>query len=632
MTASQEQEIVITGQALRLPGANSPAEFWRVLSEGVDCTDTVSDRRRELAFAPRWRDTIGEIDGIEMFDAAFFDIDPDEAATMDPQHRITMEVAHDAIGNAGLLDTGETRSRRYSVFSAMSTNAYYPLVCQRLEAEGEHSVHPRTIMNSMNSALAARISHQYDFTGPVMAVDTACSSFLTAMALAADSIRHQRCDGAIVAGVNLLSSAFTNALCNCGGITTGLPFTRVFDERADGTLIGEGAVVVVLERADIARRKNRSVLGTIRAYEVNNDGASLNIMAPNPRGQAAVIRDCYSPASASGDGSVRAVDHTRIGYIETHGTGTRIGDPIELNALGQVYRKADFGDATVGIGSVKSNIGHLLSAAGGAGLSKLLLSMRHGTMVPSPHFEIPNPLLELDSTPFEVIAERTPWPRRDDAPRLGAITSLGLGGTNVHFVIEEGDARSTSAELEAPVLCVSAKTPQARERLLRDAESAIAGGADAYDVAMTLARFRTAHPWRAAATIASDGTGLTGIRRSFVERPAKRVLLRSPAHGVAASSEIESRVRSLLAGRVRVTDASAEAGELSVVPCTAGVCVRDGDHEPHLDLHLTDIEMAAELHLRGARVDWMRVFPDFVGSVHELPPYPFEREPHWLDL
>ncbi|WP_201612608.1 polyketide synthase [Gulosibacter hominis] len=616
-----DHSIVITGYALRLPGANSPEEFWQVLEGGVDRTAEVSERRRELAFAPNWRDIIGEIDGIEMFDAEYFGIEPAEAITMDPQHRVGMEVAHDALASAGLLDANAARGRRYSVYAAISTNAYYPLVCSQHDAEGDASLHPRTIMNVMNMGLAARISQQYDFTGPVMSVDTACSSFLTAMSLAVDSIRYQQCDGAVVAGANLLSSQYTNIICNCAGITTSHPFTRVFDEQADGTLIGEGVVVAVLEREDIARRNNRRILGRIRGHAINNDGSSLNIMAPSPRGQADVIRDAYTPPPADSEHRQAVVDHTRIGYIEVHGTGTRIGDPIELNALGKVYRKEGFGDAKVGIGSVKTNIGHLLSAAGGAGLVKLLLSLQHGVMAPNLHLETVNPLLSLEDTPFQIITEPTAWPKPDDGPRLGAITSLGLGGTNVHFVIEEGDEPRLGTPLAAPVLVLSAQTETALERLLKDAQTALAAGADPYNVAMTLARYRTPQPWRAVATIGADGRSIAQVRRAHVERPVKRVLLRP---SVTALGE---RIPALIASRVRATDAEPERGEVALEVRSAL------EPEPGalvLDPNSTDFEAAAELHLRGCSVAWARVFPDASGTIHEFPPYPFEREPYWL--
>ncbi|MFT4295990.1 MAG: beta-ketoacyl synthase N-terminal-like domain-containing protein [Micropruina sp.] len=613
--------VAVTGLAVRLPGADTPEQFWRILVDGIDKTAVVSRRRRELAFAPDWSDVIGEVADIDRFDADFFGIDHDEATFMDPQHRITMEIAHDALGDAGLLEAEVTTPRRYGVYVAMSTNAYYPMVCRHLDRTGDHGVHQRTIMNSINSALAARISHQYNLTGPAMAVDTACSSFLTALTQGIEAIRHQGCDGAVVAGVNLLSAAYSTMLCNCAGITTHHPFTRVFDEHADGTLIGEGAIVCVLEREDIARRKNRRILARIRGYSINNDGSSLNVMAPNPRGQADVIRDCYAGADGQG------VDHTRIGYIETHGTGTRIGDPIELNALGQVYHRQDFGDAKVGIGSVKTNIGHLLSAAGGAGLAKLVLSLQHATMVPSLHLETINPLLEMDETPFEVVTRPRPWPKPADGPRMGAITSLGLGGTNVHVVVEEGDAARRGPDLAPSLLCVSAKTGPALDRLLDDVAGVLAEpGADPFSIAMTLARFRTPYPHRAVVRLAPDGRSFARLTTAVVERPVKRVLL--PATADARTDELTGRLQGLLLGRVRRSDDPPQRGELAValdpasVPAGAPLIV---------DPQLCDYELASVLFLRGCRLNWQAVFPDLAGTIVALPPYPFDRTPHWLN-
>ncbi|HEY5978865.1 MAG TPA: beta-ketoacyl synthase N-terminal-like domain-containing protein [Microlunatus sp.] len=610
--------IVITGLALRLPGATNQDEFWQLLIDGVDRTAVVSDRRRELARAPHWRDIIGEVDDIEHFDAGFFGIEDDEARFMDPQHRMVMELSYEAMCDAGLLETprpvgARAADRRYAVHMAIASNSYYPLVCRYIDEHGTADVHPRTVMNVINSALAARVSHHYNLTGPVMAVDTACSSFLTSLVQAADAIRHQDCDGAVVGGVNLFSAAYNAQLCNIGGITTSHPFTRVFDEKADGTLLGEGAVVCVLEREDVAVRRNRRIHGRIRGYAINNDGSSLNIMAPNPRGQAGVIRDCYD------DG----LDHTRVSYVEAHGTGTRIGDPIELNALSKVFRKADFGDRVVGIGSVKSNIGHLLGAAGGAGLAKLLLSLQHEQMAPNLHLETVNPLLQLEDTPFQVITEPTPWPRAADRPRQGAITSLGLGGTNVHVVIEEGDPERRGTELTDPVLCLSAQDEDALHRMLDDLSARLAiRDTDPYNLAMTLSRFRPAYDWRATvrfdpATGVLDEVGIT-----HVERPVRRVLVRpTPASGAR-----EEWLRAALACPMLISDTEPGRGELAV---TFG---SDDQDRPTLTLDpgWSPLQIAAALFAAGAAVDWEHLFPGGTGTVLTLMPYPYSKKPHWL--
>lgn len=608
---SSAPAIAITGLTLRLPGAETQDEFWQLLADGVDKTAPVSQHRRDLASNQNWTDTVGELDDIQRFDAEFFGIEAEEARFMDPQQRILMEVAHDAVCDAGLVEPHRPADRRYAVYMALATNAYYPLVCQHLARNGQDSVHPRTIMNSINSAVAARISHQHNFTGPVMSVDTACSSFLSALVEALEAIAHSQCDGAVVGGANILSSAFSSMLCNAGGITTPTGVTRVFDAEANGTLIGEGAVVVVLEREDIARRKNRHVYGRILAHAINNDGASLNIMAPNPRGQARVIRDCY----ASG------VDHTRVGYIEAHGTGTRIGDPIEVNALGQVYRNEDFTDRKVGIGSVKSNFGHLLAAAGGVGLAKLLLSLQHGRMVPSLNLRTVNPLLQLEETPFEVVTELRSWDRIDDQPRVGAITSLGLGGTNVHLVVAEGTPPRHGAELKHPVLCLSATTPVALEERTAEARRLLASGADPYNLAMTFSRFRPALEWRA--TLRWDPTDPQDVRVTACRpRATVRKLLLRPTPETLTREDFFRRV---FTGRVIVSSAAARRADLAVVigePGEKDLLALDPD--------LPDMEIATQLFLNGCLLDWEVFFPDGQGTLLTLNPYPFAHTAHWI--
>lgn len=603
--------VCITGLALRLPGANTQDEFWALLVNGIDRTAPVSKHRRDLVGAKEWTDTIGELDDIERFDADFFGIESEEARFMDPQQRILMELAHDAVCDAGLIEPHRSENRRYAVYMALATNAYYPLVCQHLAQHGPDSVHPRTIMNSINSAIAARVSHQHNFTGPVASIDTACSSFLTAMTQAIDAITYAGCDGAIVGGANILSSVFSSMLCDQGGITTPSGVTRVFDAQADGTLIGEGAVVVVLERDDIARRKNRHIYGRILAHAINNDGSSLNIMAPNPRGQARVIRDCY----ASG------IDHTQIGYIETHGTGTRIGDPIEINALGQVYGLQDFGNRKVGIGSVKSNFGHLLAAAGGAGLAKLLLSLKHGQMAPNLHLQTLNPLLQLEETPFQVVTEPQPWERTADQPRVGAITSLGLGGTNVHMVVAEGDPERTGTALATPVLCLSASSPAALNTRITEARRRLTSGADPYNLAMTLSRFQPALDWRAVLHWDLDHPESCTVTTAHPTTPIRRLLLRP----TPATLERESLFRTMFVGQVLVTDSAPRESDLTV---TTGS--RDEDNALQLDATTPDLEVAALLFLKGCLLNWEVLFPDETGSLLTLNPYPFTHTPHWV--
>lgn len=603
--------IAITGLALRVPGAQTQEEFWELLINGADRTAPVSQARRDLTGTPDWADSIGELDDIQRFDAQFFGIDAEEAQFMDPQQRILMEVAHDAVCDAGLAESHQTSERRYAVYMALATNTYYPLVCQHMIRHGQSSIYPRTVMNTIHSAIAARISHQHNLTGPVLSVDTACSSFLTALAEAIGAISHGECDGAVVGGANILSAPFTSMLCNQGGITTPSGVTRVFDAEADGTLIGEGAVVVVLERDEIARRKNRRIYGRVLAHAINNDGASLNIMAPNPRGQARVIRDCY----ASG------IDHTRIGYVEAHGTGTRIGDPIEVNALGQVYRREDFGDRKVGIGSVKSNFGHLLAAAGGAGLAKLLLSLRHGQMAPTLHLRSVNPLLQLEETPFEVVTTPRTWDRAGDLPRVGALTSLGLGGTNIHMVIEEGDPQREDGALPAPMLCLSAATPDALEILIAEARRRLAAGADPYNLAMTLSRFRPAHACRAVLRWNPTNPQACEVTTAHPDATVRKLLLRP----TTVTLEREEFFRSAFAGPVLVTDAEPRRSELAL-----SIGASPQENTFCLDPGLTALEVAAHLFLRGCLLNWETFFPDGTGSLLTLDPYPFAHTPHWV--
>ena len=426
-----EAPVAVVGLALRLPGADTPDRFWRLLCDGTVAITEVPPERWDAAplaadGVPRWGGFIGAIDG---FDAAFFRIPPAEAATMDPQQRLAAEIAWEALENAGYSLT-ERRPRATGVFLGVSTDDYKG----RFIAGEAAAVDPRMATGTANSALAGRLSYMFDLGGPSLVVDTACSSSLVAAHLACRSLRAGECDMALAGGVGLLlEPELTVAFARLGMLS---PRGRcsTFAEEADGYVRGEGAAMLVLRRLDDARRDGDPVLAVIRGSAVNQDGRSNGLTAPNGSAQREVI------AAALADAGVAAAE---IDAVECHGTATPLGDPIEIIALGDAYGAGRAADAPLLLGSVKANIGHLEAAAGAAGLAKVVLSLAYRTLPPQPAHGPLNPRVDWPALPVRVADAATPLDPPGRPARI-AVSSFGFAGTNAHMILEAASAPETA--------------------------------------------------------------------------------------------------------------------------------------------------------------------------------------------
>ncbi|MCK4258169.1 MAG: AMP-binding protein [Halanaerobiales bacterium] len=488
--------IAITGMALRFPQAKNQEEFWDNLCSNEDSITKISSRRKELAGQLDWNDWIGELEDIDKFDNDFFDIPADEAIFMDPQQRLILETSHEALEDAGLI-TNSDEERNVGVYAGISTNTYNQLVTEYLDKHGATEIHQNTMVGNMANITSALISHTYNFTGPALAIDTACSSFMVALHYAVSDVRENRASGAVVAGANILATSRVHSLAKKAGIVSSTQYSKVFDKDADGTVLGEGVIVVYLEPLAKAVKENKNIYGVIRGTAINNDGYSLGIMAPNPKGQYNVLMDAYKDANLSPD---------EISYIEAHGTGTTIGDPIEINALSKLFSNGDKA-SDIGIGSVKTNVGHLLPAAGGAGLAKVLLCLKNQKLVPSLHMENVNPTLQLERTPFYIVKDIENWTSKDQKPRKAGISSLGLGGTNAHVVLEEwNESRAVPFKKKLNLLTLSAKSEKALEDIISQTQDLIKNNPDLdiNDLCFTRNRYRKHYGYRAACLISDD--------------------------------------------------------------------------------------------------------------------------------
>ncbi|MBB4921925.1 acyl transferase domain-containing protein [Kitasatospora kifunensis] len=417
--AASHEPVAVVGIGCRFPGGPDPSSFWRLLVEGGDAVGPVPAQRRELmGNAVRWG---GFIDGIDQFDPLFFGISPREAVQMDPQQRLVLELAWEALEDAGIAPHSLVGSDT-GVFMASCWGDYAALAHYR---GPDSQITPHTATGMHDGIIANRVSYILGLQGPSMAIDAACAGSLVSVHVGCQSIWLGESDLVLAGGVNLsFVSDYYTAMDQMGALA---PDGRCksFDARADGYVRGEGAGVVVLAPLSVALERDLPVYCLIKGSSSNNDGLSNGMTAPNPQAQEKMLRAAYRRAGIA--------PHL-VDYIECHGSATPLGDPIEANAIGAVLG----GDRPepLRLGSVKSNVGHLEAAAGIVGLVKLAMSMRNGVLPPSLHYSAPNPQIMFDEYNLTVQDRLTPWPRRSDA-RRGGVSSFGFGGAICHLAVEE---------------------------------------------------------------------------------------------------------------------------------------------------------------------------------------------------
>lgn len=471
------EPVAIIGMGCRFPGgANSPDEFWRVLREGVDAvTRFPADRGDAAAVLDTDPEAPGKaycvdggfLDQVDSFDASLFGISPTEAVAMDPQQRIALEVAWEALEGAGIAPDSLAGSAT-GVFIGASTSDYVRL---RQQTAALADVDPYQLMGEP-AFLAGRLSYHFGLRGPSQVVDTACSSSLTAAHLATQSLRRGECDLALAGGVNLMLTPYGFVLVSKAGALAPDGRCKAFDATADGYGRGEGCGVVVLKRLSDALADGDRVAAVIHGSAVNHDGRSSGVSVPNGIAQQEVVRAALADAG---------VDPGSLDYVEAHGTGTMLGDPIELRALEAVLGAGRGGDRRLYVGSVKTNIGHLEAAAGVAGLLKLALALRHREIPPSLHFTRPNPNLDWDALHLDVPTKPTEW-RPGTERRYAGISSFGVSGTNVHLVLGEAPVPAPVSADAPPrpheLLPLSAASDTALRELARRYSARLADGPD----------------------------------------------------------------------------------------------------------------------------------------------------------
>ncbi|MFD8349106.1 type I polyketide synthase [Streptomyces coelicoflavus] len=501
MTLS-DSDVAIIGMACRFPGADSVDRFWDVLSQGRETLTRYTDEELLAAGVPparladpRYVKAAQTVPGTDLFDSRLFQFTQDEAEILDPQHRVFLECSLEALERAGY--DPERTDAQIGVYAGAGMNTYLLHNLGERYRAASSVDHYRLMLANDKDFLATRVSYKLNLTGPSVNVNTACSTSLVALHTACLALIGGECDMALVGAVHL-NPPGQGYQYQEGMIFSPDGHCRAFDAEARGTVIGSGAGAVVLKRLKEALADGDWIHAVVKGSAINNDGSGkTGYTAPSISGQAAVVADAQEVAD---------VEPETIGYVEAHGTGTPLGDPIEVAALTEAFREGTDRSGYCALGSVKTNIGHLDTAAGMAGLIKTALMLEHRTLVPSLHFSEPNPDIDFAAGPFFVNTEKTEW-KSGTGPLRAGVSSFGIGGTNAHVILEEGPARGRAPQENRPELLVlSARSEDALEQ----AATALARhlrahpGLDPAAVAQTLGLGRRAHTHRLA--LVADGT------------------------------------------------------------------------------------------------------------------------------
>ena len=457
LNAMKSEPLAIIGVGCRFPGgAEGPSAYWDLLNNGKDAISEVPEERFPInayydpdinapgKIVTRYG---GFIDNADRFDAGFFGISPREAVRMDPQQRVFLEVAHETLDDAGIR-TVDLRGSRTGVYLAIYYNDY-----ARLQYSDPNRIDAYSLSGTAHSIAVGRLSYLLDLRGPSIAVDTACSSSLVSVHLACQGLRFGETDIALAGGVSLILQPEENIPLSKWGMVSPEGRCKTFDARANGFVRGEGCGVIALKRLSDALANGDRIHAIIRGSAVNQDGRSNYLTAPNGLAQQAVIREALENACVAPD---------QISYIEAHGTGTKVGDPIEIEALAEVVGRPRSDGGSCAVGSVKTNIGHLEASSGIAGLLKVVLCMHNERIPPHLHFNELNPFIDLDNTALKIYPQGKTWPT-SRRMRYAGVSSFGFGGTNAHVVLEEAprlpdSGRAPYDQSKAYVLPLSAKT------------------------------------------------------------------------------------------------------------------------------------------------------------------------------
>jgi acyl transferase domain-containing protein len=601
--AAAPQAIAVIGMAGQFPQAGNLEEFWDNLAQGRNCISEVPAERWDAKtyYQPgeivagktncKWAGTLAEYD---RFDPLFFNISPGEAEHMDPQQRLFLQACWQTIEDAG-YDARALSGSRCGVFAGCTNGDYQNLSRQsKLSAQG--------FTGNATSILAARISYFLNLQGPCISIDTACSSSLVALTSACDSLVSGTSDVALAGGVYVMAGPELHIKSAQAGMLSPEGKCFTFDQRANGFVPGEGVGVVMLKRLADAERDRDAIYGVIQGWGINQDGKTNGITAPNPESQTRLEQAVYDKYR---------IDPAGIQLVEGHGTGTKLGDPIEVEALKQAFKKYTGEKSYCALGSVKSNIGHCLTAAGIAGVIKVLLALRHQQLPPTINFEQLNEHIDLADSPFYVNDRLQAWRPAGGRKRCAAVSSFGFSGTNVHVVIGEADGAAESRPAVTAVtqngrivVPLSARRPAQLKEKARQLARFLQGpapGCDLLELAYTLQVGREAMEHR------------VGFLAGSLEQLAERL---------QAYVDDAAEIPDVYQGQVRSNKES-----ISLI-------VQDDETRETIVgnwIAHHKLDKLVDLWVRGLEVDWSRLYGTVKPRRISLPAYPFAKERYWLE-
>ncbi|SDD51918.1 polyketide synthase PksM/polyketide synthase PksN [Paenibacillus sp. CF095] len=585
------KKIAIIGLACKYGGANSADEYWNNLKNGIDSIQVVPEKRWSITdyYDPDMRadnKTMskwgGFVSDIDRFDADFFSITPIESENMDPQQRICLEECYHALEDAGYSEH-DLSKKNVGVFIGARPGDYINLI-----KEGGHPPNPYSLMGNDFAILAARVAYVLNLKGPAISLDTACSSSLVAIHLAASSILKGECEMALAGGICIMSTPDLYLTSSKLGMLSPDGKCKAFDNRANGFVPGEGAGIVVLKELDQAISDNDHIYGVISASGINQDGKTNGITAPSALSQINLLRTIYED---------NQIDPASIDYVETHGTGTKLGDPIEIKALSEVFGENGIGNEVCPIGSVKTNIGHTIGAAGVAGLIKIILSLKHQAIPPTLHYEQANEHIDFKNSPFYVNTELKEW-RLKSTPRKAAVSSFGFSGTNSHVVIEEyssGEKRANS-EQSNYLIPISAKSRESLRGKINQLHAWLnaSDGQTIGDIAFTLSVGRTHFDERISFIVENKEQLLAILEKGYMNVPGKAA--------VNPNSTVSDNLVSELM-----------------------------EMDPDSRTYKEHLESLSDLYVSGCKINWGKLYANRQHQRISLPVYPFEKKRYWIE-
>ncbi|MCX7922791.1 MAG: SDR family NAD(P)-dependent oxidoreductase [Clostridia bacterium] len=615
----QAKDIAVIGISLKMPLADNVDDFWNNLMQGVDCIrDFPEGRRRDVINSlqyvgmggdnPRFY-AAGYLEEIDKFDYGYFRLSPKEASLMDPTQRLFLQTAWEALEDAG-YGGNKLAGSRTGVYVGFNGWPIYEQLIWRLEPQSAAIA----TAGNLPSVIAGRLSFLMDFKGPSIIVDTACSSSLTAIHIACKAIRNGECDQAVAGGVKVIMLPVERGVKL--GIESSDSRARTFDDSSDGTGEGEGVAAILLKPLSKAVRDGDNIYAVIKGSAVNQDGSSIGLTAPNVVAQEDVIVRAWKDAG---------VDPETITYIEAHGTGTKLGDPIEIDGISRAFRAHTNKKQFCAVGSIKTNIGHIDCAAGIAGFIKAVLAVKHGAVPPSLHFMRPNRKINFEDSPVYVNDKPAKW-NSDALPRRCGVSAFGLSGTNCHLVLEEfkGQEKYEGIKDErACILALSAKSPEALTELLNRYKIYIRknAGIPLENICYTSNTGRGHYNYRTAVVVSNCDELIDKLERLSKNRLCN-VEEEAVYYGEHKIISVNGQVKSPIEITEREKKQISEAAENKIQELRTASGIN----------RKVILNELCSLYIKGADLDWESLYRQEAIQKVRLPVYPFERKRCWLDM